>query len=65
MNILAKILNKILADKIQANIKNSNQQDQIGFILERQGWFNIHKSINVINHKWAQRQKSYDHLNRS
>lgn len=33
--------------------------DQVGFIPELQGWFNICKSINVINkpHKWTERQK--------
>ena len=50
MNIHAKSSTKYRQAASSNTLKNIIHHDQVGFIPGIQGWYNIHKSINIVHH---------------
>ena len=53
------MFNKIVADRRNAHIKKIFHYEQVDFIPEIQRWFSIHKSINLINHRFKDKNLTF------
>ena len=57
---MEKILNRMLGNWIQHHDERIIQNDQLEFVPKMQGWFNIHKSINILY--YINRMKDTNHI---
>jgi hypothetical protein len=47
MNIEAKVLNKVVSNRIQQHVENIIYHDEVSFIPRMKEWFNICKSLHA------------------